>query len=97
MRFRETLERSCRLRLLDFEYPEGKKIFWHSFAHLFGECTERRWGLQPLHPTASRRRFHTGEAVHQSNFEPLENIANKGYQRQTEVLIRLEMTQDQLL
>lgn len=28
------LEKSCRLQLLDFDHPEGKKVFWHSSAHL---------------------------------------------------------------
>ncbi|KAJ7291211.1 hypothetical protein C8J57DRAFT_1271824 [Mycena rebaudengoi] len=38
------LESSCKLQLLDFEHPEGKKVFWHSSAHVLGEAAERHYG-----------------------------------------------------
>ncbi|KAH9992345.1 threonyl-tRNA synthetase [Russula vinacea] len=38
------LERSIKLELLDFEHPDGKKVFWHSSAHVLGEATERHYG-----------------------------------------------------
>ncbi|KAF9011877.1 tars protein [Cyathus striatus] len=38
------LEKSCKLQLLDFEHPEGKRVFWHSSAHVLGEATERHFG-----------------------------------------------------
>lgn len=38
------LEKSVQLELLDFEDPEGKKVFWHSSAHILGEASERRFG-----------------------------------------------------
>ncbi|KAJ7507224.1 hypothetical protein B0H11DRAFT_1970789 [Mycena galericulata] len=38
------LEGSCKLELLDFEHPEGKKVFWHSSAHILGEAAERHYG-----------------------------------------------------
>jgi threonyl-tRNA synthetase len=38
------LESSCKLELLTFEHPEGKKVFWHSSAHILGEACERRFG-----------------------------------------------------
>ncbi|KAF8153241.1 hypothetical protein B0H34DRAFT_662629 [Crassisporium funariophilum] len=38
------LEKSCKLELLDFEDPEGKKVFWHSSAHVLGEAAERHYG-----------------------------------------------------
>ncbi|KAF8500154.1 hypothetical protein F5888DRAFT_1679539 [Russula emetica] len=38
------LEKSIKLELLDFEHPEGKKVFWHSSAHVLGEATERHYG-----------------------------------------------------
>ncbi|CCX13698.1 hypothetical protein FPQ18DRAFT_376845 [Pyronema domesticum] len=34
------LEASCRLALLDFNHPEGKKVYWHSSAHVLGEACE---------------------------------------------------------
>lgn len=38
------LEKSCSLQLLDFEHPEGKRVFWHSSAHVLGEAAERHYG-----------------------------------------------------
>ncbi|KAH8101741.1 tars protein [Cristinia sonorae] len=38
------LEKSCSLELLDFEHPEGKRVFWHSSAHVLGEAAERHYG-----------------------------------------------------
>ncbi|EIM87343.1 threonyl-tRNA synthetase [Stereum hirsutum FP-91666 SS1] len=38
------LEKSCKVELLDFEHPEGKKVFWHSSAHVLGEASERHYG-----------------------------------------------------
>uniref|UniRef100_A0A0W0FKI7 Probable threonine--tRNA ligase, cytoplasmic n=1 Tax=Moniliophthora roreri TaxID=221103 RepID=A0A0W0FKI7_MONRR len=54
------LESSCKLELLDFEHPEGrqctssnihvndastgKRVFWHSSAHVLGEAAERHYG-----------------------------------------------------
>ncbi|KAI0080421.1 tars protein [Panus rudis PR-1116 ss-1] len=38
------LEKSCSLELLDFEHPEGKRVFWHSSAHVLGEAAERHFG-----------------------------------------------------
>lgn len=38
------LEKACKLELLDFEHPEGKKVFWHSSAHVLGEAAERHYG-----------------------------------------------------
>lgn len=38
------LEGSCNLELLDFEHPDGKKVFWHSSAHMLGEACERHYG-----------------------------------------------------
>lgn len=38
------LEKSVKLELLDFEHPEGKRVFWHSSAHALGEATERHYG-----------------------------------------------------
>ena len=38
------LEGSATLELLDFEHPEGKRVFWHSSAHVLGEAAERHYG-----------------------------------------------------
>ncbi|EEB06197.1 cytoplasmic threonine-tRNA ligase Trs1 [Schizosaccharomyces japonicus yFS275] len=38
------LEDSCTLKLLDFNDPEGKRVFWHSSAHILGEASELHFG-----------------------------------------------------
>ncbi len=40
------LEGSCTLQLLKFEDKEGKMVFWHSSAHVLGECLECKYGAQ---------------------------------------------------
>ncbi|KAJ3256080.1 threonyl-tRNA synthetase [Boothiomyces macroporosus] len=37
-------EKSCTLELLDFESDDGKKVFWHSSAHVLGEACELHYG-----------------------------------------------------
>ena len=37
-------EESSSLELLDFESEDGKKVFWHSSAHMLGEACERHYG-----------------------------------------------------
>ncbi|KAH6589050.1 hypothetical protein BASA61_005754 [Batrachochytrium salamandrivorans] len=38
------LEQSCSLEILDFDHEEGKKVFWHSSAHVLGEACELHYG-----------------------------------------------------
>ncbi|PWN43492.1 threonyl-tRNA synthetase [Ceraceosorus guamensis] len=37
-------EGPAKLELFDFETPEGKRVFWHSSAHVLGEAAERHYG-----------------------------------------------------
>jgi threonyl-tRNA synthetase len=59
-------EGDATLAFLDFNSEEGKKVFWHSSAHILGEAAERRFGahLAVGPPTTngnltSRRCVHT--------------------------------------
>ena len=38
------LEASVNLEFLDFESDEGKRVFWHSSAHVLGEAAEKHYG-----------------------------------------------------
>lgn len=40
------LEGDCNLQLLKFEDKEGKMVFWHSSAHVLGECLECKYGAK---------------------------------------------------
>ncbi len=39
------LEGDCELQLLTFDDEEGKQVFWHSSAHILGECMECDFGV----------------------------------------------------
>jgi len=38
------LEGACEIEFLTFDDPEGRAVFWHSSAHVLGECLECGWG-----------------------------------------------------
>lgn len=38
------LEGDCEIKILTFEDEEGKMVFWHSSAHILGECMECDFG-----------------------------------------------------
>lgn len=40
------LEGDCKLELLKFDDKDGKMVFWHSSAHVLGECLECQFGGQ---------------------------------------------------
>ena len=77
------LEESCRLELLDFEHPEGKKVFWHSSAHVLGEAAERRFGCDLCNGPPIDSGFYydmalpNSEVVQTSDWKPLVDIAQK--------------------
>jgi len=35
------LEEDCQLKILTFDDPEGKHVFWHSSSHVLGQSLER--------------------------------------------------------
>lgn len=74
------LEKSCKLELLPFEDEEGKKVFWHSSAHILGEASERRFGCNLCFGPPIEDGFYYemalpgGAAVQQSDWKPLETL-----------------------
>jgi len=96
------LEKSCQLKLLDFEHPEGKKVFWHSSAHILGEASERRFGCDRcIGPPVEDGFYYEmalpgGGVVQQSDYEPLEKIAGKII-KEKQPFERLTLSKDELL
>ncbi|KIL94540.1 hypothetical protein FAVG1_01471 [Fusarium avenaceum] len=98
------LEKSCKLELLDFDHTEGKKVFWHSSAHILGEAAERRFGCYLCNgpPTEDPPGFYydmanMGEQViADEDKKALEQLSN-GIIKQKQPFERLEMTKDELL
>lgn len=96
------LEKSCRLKLLDFDHPEGKKVFWHSSAHVLGEAAERRFGCDLCIGPPVEDGFYyemalpEGAAVEATDYEPLERVANKAI-KDKQPFERLTLSKDDLL
>ena len=95
------LEESCRLELLDFEHPEGKKVFWHSSAHVLGEASERRFGCDLCNGPPIDSGFYydmalpNSEVVQTSDWKPLVDIAQKAIKDKAP-FERLTLTKEEL-
>lgn len=101
-----------KLQLLDFESEEGKKVFWHSSAHVLGEACECNLGAHIcLGPPTDEGFFYEfavrdslkpleeGEeekTVSQSDFPALESVA-KNVIKQKQKFERLVMSKEDLL
>ncbi|KAH6604671.1 threonyl-trna synthetase [Trichoderma cornu-damae] len=98
------LEKSCKLELIDFEDEEGKKVFWHSSAHILGEAAERRFGCYLCNgpPTTDPPGFYydmanmEGQVVQEEDKKALESLASSII-KEKQPFERLEMTKDELL
>lgn len=77
------LEESCKLELLSFEDELGKKVFWHSSAHILGEASERRFGCSLCIGPPIESGFYyemflpDGAPVQQSDWKPLETLVGQ--------------------
>ncbi|KAK3720590.1 threonyl-tRNA synthetase [Vermiconidia calcicola] len=96
------LEKSCKLELLDFEHPEGKKVFWHSSAHILGEAAERRYGCSLCIGPPVEDGFYYEMAlpdmgaVVTSDYKPLKQIAEKAI-KEKQPFERLTLSKEDLL
>ncbi|KAF9530531.1 tars protein [Crepidotus variabilis] len=95
------LEKNCKLELLDFEHPEGKKVFWHSSAHVLGEAAERHYGchlcLGP--PTEDGFFYEMGiqdRPVSNTDFPALEKISESAI-KEKQKFERLVISKEKLL
>lgn len=77
------LEGDCEIKLITFDEPEGKMVFWHSSAHILGESMEREFGVHLCHgpPTDSGFFYdaYCGKTgmFNQDNYKALEESAKK--------------------
>jgi len=96
------LEGSCKLELLDFEHPEGKKVFWHSSAHVFGEACERHYGCHLEHGPPTDDGFFYDMALADNkpvlpgDFPALDQVAKMAV-KEKQKFERLEMSKEDLL
>ncbi|RMZ89072.1 hypothetical protein DV736_g3704, partial [Chaetothyriales sp. CBS 134916] len=95
------LEKDCQVSYLTFDDKEGREVFWHSSAHVLGECAEHEYGCRLSHgpPTAMGffydMALQPGEAVRESEWPSLENRAKK-FAKDKQPFERLEVSKDNL-
>lgn len=98
------LEGDATLELLDFEHPEGKRVFWHSSAHVLGEAAERHYGCHLCigPPTDEGFYYEMGmgdsgdRPVKSEDFEPLEKLIGMAV-KDKQPFERAVLTKEQLL
>ncbi|CAG8589813.1 1087_t:CDS:10 [Ambispora gerdemannii] len=96
------LEEDCKLELLDFDNDEGKKVFWHSSAHVLGEACERHYGGHlcigpPLDDGGFYYEMGIKErVVNQADYPALETIAKSAI-KEKQPFERLLISKENLL
>ncbi len=76
------LAHDCDLQLLTFKDPEGKRVFWHSGAHVLGEAMENLYGAYLTHgPPLDAGFFYDSymgtRSIGQDRFGEIEREANR--------------------
>lgn len=96
------IEKPGKLEFLDFESPEGRKIFWHSSAHLLGEGCERHFGaMLCFGPPTDEGFFYDMSidegktVVSQSDFSGIEAACNAAI-HEKQPFERVDVTKDDL-
>ncbi|KAI9717233.1 MAG: threonyl-tRNA synthetase [Chrysothrix sp. TS-e1954] len=95
-------ESSARLELLDFESEDGRKVFWHSSAHILGEAAERRYGCDLcIGPPTDEGFFYEmslpdNGVVQADDYEPLTSVAEKAI-KEKQPFERLTLSKEDLL
>ncbi|KAK4936224.1 threonyl-tRNA synthetase [Elasticomyces elasticus] len=95
------LEKDSKVSYLTFDDSEGRDVFWHSSAHVLGECAEHEYGCRLSHgpPTAMGffydMALEPGQAVREADWPSIENRAKK-YFKDKQPFERLEVSKDNL-
>ncbi|RKF62471.1 Threonine--tRNA ligase, cytoplasmic [Erysiphe neolycopersici] len=96
------LEASCQLDFLSFEDDLGKKVFWHSSAHILGEASERRFGCSLCIGPPIENGFYyemslpNGAPVQQTDWKPLETLVGQ-IVKEKQPFERLVLSKEDLL
>jgi len=95
------LEKDSKVVYLTFEDPEGRDVFWHSSAHVLGECAEHEYGCRLSHgpPTAMGFFYDMalppGQAVREAEWPSIETRAKK-FTKEKQAFERLEVSKENL-
>lgn len=100
------LEKSCVVELLDFDHPQGKKVFWDSSAHILGNAAERRFGCLVNQASTRHDGFmnewampelsNMSTTITKADYKPLHRLSHKIINR-AQVFERLEGNKQDLL
>lgn len=95
------LEKDSKVSYITFDDAEGRDVFWHSSAHVLGECAEHEYGCRLSHgpPTAMGFFYDMalppGQAVREGEWPSLESRAKK-FAKDKQAFERLEVSKDNL-
>ncbi|KAK9470279.1 uncharacterized protein V1510DRAFT_423462 [Dipodascopsis tothii] len=94
-------EGDATLEFFDFESAEGKRVFWHSSAHVLGEASERHYGCHLcIGPPTDEGFFYEmaiqDRAVSQTDYAALETICKSAI-KEKQPFERLVVTKENLL
>ncbi|MCJ1239871.1 threonyl-tRNA synthetase [Varicellaria rhodocarpa] len=89
-------ESDSRLAFLDFDDEDGKKVFWHSSAHILGEAAEQQLGCHLVIGFYYEMALPNNQSVSSADVEPL-NASARSIIRERQPFQRLVVTKDQLL
>ncbi|CCG82579.1 Threonyl-tRNA synthetase [Taphrina deformans PYCC 5710] len=95
------IEEDASLELFDFNTPEGKRVFWHSSAHMLGEATERHYGCHLcIGPPTEEGFFYEmaidNRTVESTDYQPLETIVSSII-KEKQTFERLVISKENLL
>merc|ERR1711981_1193502 len=94
-------EKSCNLKLIKFDDDDGKKVFWHSSAHILGEAMERVYAGHlcygpPIEEGFYYDMFSDDYQVSDSHFKVVDDVVKK-IVKEKQNFERLEMKKSDLL
>ncbi|RMZ82193.1 hypothetical protein DV738_g1808, partial [Chaetothyriales sp. CBS 135597] len=95
------LEKDSQVSFVTFDDKEGREVFWHSSAHVLGECAEHEYGCRLSHGPPTNMGFfydmalEPGEAVRESEWPSLESRAKK-FAKDKQPFERLEVSKENL-
>ncbi|KAI5171065.1 threonyl-tRNA synthetase [Nematocida sp. LUAm3] len=88
------------LEFLSFSDEEGKKVFWHSSAHVLGEASEKKYSchlcLGPPTDSGFFYEMQSEKTVTPEDYQDLHKEM-KAIVKERQPFVRLEMTKEQLL
>lgn len=95
------LEGDCNLQLLKFDDPEAKMVFWHSSAHILGECIECKLGSHltvgpPVDPGFYYDTYLAGQGINDDLKKKLETSA-KAVVKEKQKFERIVLSKDDAL